>query len=92
MMDSAQDVTGPLNLGNPAELSILEIAQTIIELTASRSKTVHLPLPEDDPKQRRPDISAAERILGWKPSIPFPEGLRRTIGYFETMVAEGKVT
>jgi UDP-glucuronate decarboxylase len=92
MMDSAQDVTGPLNLGNPAELSILEIAQTIIELTGSRSKIVHLPLPEDDPKQRRPDISAAERILGWKPSIPFPEGLRRTIGYFETMVAEGKVT
>ena len=61
MMDSAPEVTGPINLGNPAEYSILEIARKVIELTGSRSKIVHLNLPEDDPKQRRPDIDAAER-------------------------------
>ena len=63
----------------------------IIELTGSRSKIVHLPLPEDDPKQRRPDISAAERILDWRPGIPLMEGLPKTIAYFEKIVAEGKL-
>ena len=91
MMDSAPDVTGPINLGNPAEYSILEIAQMVIELTGSRSKIVHLPLPEDDPKQRRPDIGTAERILDWRPGIPLTEGLPRTIAYFEKIVAEGKL-
>ena len=89
MMDSAQEVTGPINLGNPAEYSILEIAEMVIELTGSRSKIVHLPLPEDDPKQRRPDISAAERTLDWRPGIPLTEGLPKTIAYFEKIVAEG---
>ena len=91
MMDSAADVTGPLNLGNPEEYSILEIAKMVIELTGSRSKIVHLPLPEDDPKQRRPDISAAERTLDWRPGIPLTEGLPETIAYFEKIAAEGKL-
>ncbi len=69
-------MTGPINLGNPAEFTILEIAQKIIELTGSRSKIVHLPLPEDDPKQRRPDIGAAERILGWRPTMISKMGYR----------------
>ena len=91
MMDSPQEVTGPINLGNPAEYSILEIARKVIELTGSRSKIVHLALPEDDPKQRRPDIDAAERTLDWRPGIPLTEGLPKTIAYFEKIVAEGKL-
>jgi UDP-glucuronate decarboxylase len=90
MMDSPSDVTGPINLGNPGEFSILEIARTVLDLTGSRSKMVHRPLPEDDPKQRRPDISEADRVLGWRPTVPFKEGLKTTIAYFEKLVAEGK--
>ena len=91
MMDSAQDLTGPVNLGNPTEHTILEIAKMIIELTGSRSQIVHLELPEDDPKQRRPDISAAERLLDWRPAISLAEGLPKTIAYFERVVAEEKL-
>ena len=91
MMDSPSDVTGPINLGNPEEFSILEIARTVLDLTGSRSKIVHRPLPEDDPKQRRPDISEADRVLGWRPTVPFKEGLKTTIAYFEKLVAEGKL-
>lgn len=91
MMDSATEVTGPLNLGNPGEFTILEIARTILDLTGSRSKVVHRPLPEDDPRQRRPDISEAERVLGWSPTVPFNKGLQATIAYFEGIVAEGKL-
>jgi UDP-glucuronate decarboxylase len=91
MMDSPSDVTGPINLGNPGEFSILEIARTVLDLTGSRSKIVHRPLPEDDPKQRRPDISEADRVLGWRPTVPFKEGLKPTIAYFEKVVAEGKL-
>ena len=91
MMDSAQDLTGPVNLGNPTEHTILEIAQMIIELTGSRSQIVHLELPEDDPKQRRPDISTAERLLDWRPAISLAEGLPKTIAYFERVVAEEKL-
>jgi UDP-glucuronate decarboxylase len=87
MMDSANEITGPVNLGNPAELSILGIAEMIIELTGSRSKIVYLPLPQDDPKQRQPDIGTAERLLGWRPSITLKEGLQSTIAYFETVLA-----
>ncbi len=90
-MDSPSDVTGPINLGNPGEFSILEIARTVLDLTGSRSKIVHRPLPEDDPKQRRPDISEADRVLGWRPTVPFKEGLKTTIAYFEKVVAEGKL-
>ena len=88
MMDTPNEITGPVNLGNPAELSILEIAQTVLELTGSRSRIVHRPLPQDDPKQRRPDISEADRVLGWRPTVPLREGLSRTIAYFEEMLAD----
>ena len=91
MMDSPSDVTGPINLGNPGEFSILEIARTVLDLTGSRLKLVHRPLPVDDPKQRRPDISEADRVLGWRPTVPFKEGLKTTIAYFEKVVAEGKL-
>ena len=87
MMDTPNDITGPVNLGNPAEFSILEIAQTVLDLTGSRSRIVHRPLPQDDPKQRRPDISEADRVLGWRPTVPLREGLSRTIAYFEEILA-----
>jgi UDP-glucuronate decarboxylase len=88
MMDTPTEITGPVNLGNPAELSILEIAQTVLDLTGSRSRIVHRPLPQDDPKQRRPDISEADRVLRWRPTVPLREGLRKTIAYFEEMLAD----
>ena len=88
MMDTPNEITGPVNLGNPAEFSILEIAQTVLDLTGSRSRIVHRPLPHDDPKQRRPDISEADRVLGWRPTVPLREGLSRTIAYFEEMLAD----
>ena len=88
MMDTPNEITGPVNLGNPAELSILEIAQTVLDLTGSRSRIVHRPLPQDDPKQRRPDISEADRVLGWRPTVSLREGLSRTIAYFEEMLAD----
>ena len=88
MMDTPNEITGPVNLGNPAEFSILEIAQTVLDVTGSRSRIVHRPLPQDDPKQRRPDISEADRVLGWRPTVPLREGLSRTIAYFEEMLAD----
>ncbi|WCM21978.1 SDR family oxidoreductase [Paraburkholderia bryophila] len=83
MMEAADDVTGPINLGNPHEISMKELAGHIIDLTGSRSKLVHTGLPVDDPVQRCPDISLARRVLGWSPRVSLEEGLRRTIGYFE---------
>lgn len=91
LMDSPSDVIGPVNLGNPNEFTILELAQAIIKLTGSRSKIVHGPLPEDDPRQRQPDISEAERLLNWRPTVALEEGLKVTIGYFENLLAEGDV-
>lgn len=87
LMDSPADVVGPVNLGNPGEFTILELAQQVIELTGSRSRIVHRPLPEDDPRQRRPDISMAQERLGWTPKVSLEEGLRRTIPYFEQLLA-----
>src|SRR5262249_47243515 len=69
LMETPDQVTGPINLGNPNEFSMLELAQTIIDMTRSTSKIVHLPLPADDPKQRRPDISNAQELLGWRPTV-----------------------
>jgi len=82
LMESPDEFTGPVNLGNPNEIAILELAQKIIELTRSRSKIVHKPLPEDDPRQRQPDISLAKQELGWEPKTDLEEGLRKTIDYF----------
>ena len=73
------------------EFTIRELAELILELTGSRSKIVHRPLPQDDPQKRRPDISEAERVLGWRPAISLREGLTKTIPYFEQLVAQGNV-
>ena len=83
LMATGDEVTGPINLGNPAEFSMLELAQAIVELTGSRSTVVHRPLPQDDPRQRRPDIGRAEEVLGWRPAVDLRQGLRSTIEYFE---------
>lgn len=85
-MDTPDNVTGPINLGNPHEFSILELAQMVIELTSSKSKIIFQPLPEDDPIQRQPDISFAKKVLSWKPSVPLEEGLKETINYFKSLV------
>ncbi len=86
LMDSPNDFLGPVNLGNPGEFSIRELAEKVIELTGSRSSLVHKPLPSDDPTQRRPDIRLAREKLGWEPVIPLEEGLKRTIPYFEALL------
>jgi UDP-glucuronate decarboxylase len=82
LMDTPDSFTGPVNLGNPVEVSVNELADKIIRMTGSGSKIKYLPLPEDDPKQRRPDIDLAVRELNWKPAIELEEGLEKTIGYF----------
>ena len=84
MMDSKDDVTGPINLGNPGEFTIAQLAQLVLEQTTSASTLVHLPLPQDDPVRRQPDISRARAILGWNPTVPLAEGLARTIDYFRS--------
>ena len=91
LMATPHEVTGPVNLGNPGEFSILELASLVIELTGSRSKIAHRPRPEDDPRQRRPDISRAEEMLGWKPKTDLRTGLNRTIAYFEKLLGEADV-
>ena len=83
MMGAPDDVTGPINLGNPNEFTILELAEKIIALTGSSAKIVFRPLPADDPMQRQPDISRAKKHLGWEPEIQLEEGLKRTIAYFK---------
>ena len=86
-MDSPDGVVGPVNLGNPGEFTILELARLVIDLTGSQSRIVHRPLPEDDPRQRRPDITLAQSQLGWTPQVSLEEGLRRTIPYFDRLLA-----
>jgi UDP-glucuronate decarboxylase len=81
-MMNAEDITGPVNMGNPEEYTILDLALKIIEMTDSKSKIINQPLPSDDPSQRRPDITLAGQMLGWKPIVSVTEGLRRTIEYF----------
>ena len=87
LMHTTDDITGPINLGNPGEFTILELAEMIIKLTNSSSRVIHQPLPQDDPKQRQPDISSAINKLGWKPKIALREGLLKTIAYFEQIVS-----
>ena len=91
MMNTGNDVTGPINIGNPGEFTILELAELIIELTGSKSKIIRQPLPADDPRQRKPDITKAQQILGWKPVTPLREGLKYTIDYFKQLVIEEKL-
>jgi UDP-glucuronate decarboxylase len=85
-MESPDEFIGPVNLGNPVEFSILELAEKLIHLTGSKSKIVFKPLPSDDPRQRQPDISLAKEKLGWNPTIPLEDGLVKTIEYFTEMV------
>jgi UDP-glucuronate decarboxylase len=85
-------VTGPINLGNPVETTVAELAHKIIELTGSRSKIERRPLPVDDPVQRCPDIARAKSILGWEPKVPLEAGLKRTIAYFDQLLAESGET
>ncbi|GJD90488.1 UDP-glucose 4-epimerase [Methylobacterium hispanicum] len=91
MMETGPAVTGPVNLGNPGEFTIRELADLVRELTGSTSEIVHRPLPPDDPRQRRPDIAQAEELLGWAPTIPLREGLARTIDYFRTVLSHKPV-
>jgi UDP-glucuronate decarboxylase len=89
LMNTADGVTGPINLGNPVEFTMLELAEQVLKLTGSKSKLVFKELPADDPKRRRPDISLAERELGWKPQVPLAEGLAKTVAYFDALLREG---
>jgi Nucleoside-diphosphate-sugar epimerases len=81
-MDSRESFTGPVNLGNPTEFTIRSLADMIIKMTSSKSKIIHLPLPQDDPRQRQPDISLAKKEFGWSPVVELETGLARTIDYF----------
>lgn len=87
MMDSPDDCTGPINIGNPGEFSMLELAQQVLRLTGSKSQLRFMPLPLDDPRQRQPDISLARARLGWEPKVGLEQGLERTIAYFREVVA-----
>ena len=83
-MNSGDDFTGPVNIGNPGEFTMLELAEKVIEFTGSKSKIVFQPLPQDDPKMRRPDITLAKAKLDWEPKVKLDDGLRKTIEYFKT--------
>ena len=87
LMGTPDDFTGPVNLGNPNELTVHQLAEKVIEITDSRSQLLFKPLPSDDPKQRQPDISLARKHLGWKPKVSLDEGLHRTIAYFDNLLA-----
>ncbi len=87
LMESPAELTGPVNLGNPGEFAIKDLAELVLELTGSRSKLAYLPLPQDDPRQRRPDIALAGERLGWQPAVALREGLLHTILYFDRMLS-----
>ncbi len=86
LMNSREDFTGPVNIGNPNEFTMLELAEKVILFTGSKSKIIHMPLPADDPTQRQPDITVAKRELGWEPKVMLDEGLVRTIDYFKSII------
>ncbi|MEN8253954.1 MAG: UDP-glucuronic acid decarboxylase family protein [Verrucomicrobiota bacterium] len=90
LMATGDDVTGPVNLGNPGEFTMIELAENVIELTDSKSNLIFEPLPADDPKQRQPDITLAKEKLGWEPTVPLREGLAKTIEYFDGLLKEVK--
>jgi len=89
LMDAPDEVTGPVNLGNPVEFTIVELAKKVIDMTGSRSKIIYEKLPADDPMQRKPDITLARTKLGWEPKVQLESGLRRTIDYFESLLKAG---
>ena len=86
LMDSPDEITGPINIGNPNEFTIRQLAERVIDLTGAKSKLVKRPLPADDPLQRKPDITKAQKILGWQPKIQLDEGLKKTIAYFDALL------
>lgn len=88
LMATPDTIIGPINLGNPIEFSILELAKTIVDLTGSRSHIIRRPLPQDDPRQRQPDIAKARNLLEWNPLVPLKQGLAKTIDYFERLIRE----
>ena len=88
LMDTNDSVTGPINLGNPVEFTIRQLAEKAVEMTGSKSRIIYRDLPEDDPKQRCPDISKAKEVLAWEPNINLNEGLGRTVEYFQTLLAD----
>ena len=90
MMGSEDDVTGPINMGNPHEITVRELAERVLALTGSRSRIVYRPLPQDDPMQRCPDITRARDLLGWTPTIALDNGLARTVAYFEKLLQTGR--
>jgi UDP-glucuronate decarboxylase len=87
LMDSPAEVTGPINLGNPGEFTMIELAEEVLALTGSSSQLTYLPLPQDDPRQRQPDITLARQTLGWEPKVPLREGLGKTVDYFRELLA-----
>ncbi|NTV42770.1 MAG: SDR family oxidoreductase [Syntrophobacteraceae bacterium] len=89
LMDTMDEFTGPVNLGNPGEFTILELAEQVREMTGTKSELIFKPLPQDDPIMRKPDISLAENVLQWKPKVPLNEGLRKTIDYFDDLLRSG---
>lgn len=88
LMELPDNEAGPINLGNPAENTILQLAEKVIAMTGSKSTIIMRPLPSDDPRQRNPDIRKAREVLGWTPKVPLEDGLRKTIGYFSNLLAE----
>ena len=91
LMASSDSIVGPINIGNPVEFSMLQLATTILDLTGSRSQIVHRTLPQDDPRQRQPNITKAQDLLGWRPITPLKEGLTKTIAYFENLLREPEI-
>ncbi len=91
LMNSPDDFTGPVNLGNPVEFNMIELTEQVIEATNSKSEIIFEPLPEDDPKQRRPDISLAKEKLDWEPRVPLEEGLKKTVEYFADLLQSQKI-
>jgi len=90
MMESPADFTGPVNIGNPGEFTMLELAELVLKLTGSKSKLQFMPLPQDDPRQRKPDIALAKDRLGWAPSVSLEDGLKETIAYFQRVIASNE--
>lgn len=86
LMNASDEIVGPINMGNPGEFTMIELAEKVLRLTGSASKLIHMPLPQDDPKQRRPDITKAKQLLSWGPTIALEQGLERTIAYFRKVV------
>jgi UDP-glucuronate decarboxylase len=92
MMATGKETTGPINIGNPTEFTIRELAELVVEITGSKSKLVYAPLPSDDPRQRQPDITRAKEVLDWEPKIALRHGLTKTIAYFDALLSSGEIS